>query len=91
MILVLAQLGSNGTGIVKRLASLNVEVRALVHNRDRTQCNASSMVAKEHPPPQRRVDGDDRPETLLGVLAGVKRAFLAKLIGTRRSATNCFH
>jgi uncharacterized protein YbjT (DUF2867 family) len=68
MILVTGATGSNGKEIVKRLASRNVQVRAMVRNRDRARANAVPIEV---------VEGDfDRPATLLGALAGVKRAFL---------------
>lgn len=67
MILVTGATGSNGREIVKHLASRNVQVRAMV--RDRARAIAVPNVEV--------VEGDfDRPETLLGALAGVERAFL---------------
>lgn len=66
MILVTGATGSNGREIVKHLASRNVQVRAMV--RDRARAIAVPNVEV--------VEGDfDRPETLLGALAGVERAF----------------
>lgn len=69
MILVTGATGSNGTEILKRLARRNVQVRAMVRDRDRARAIALPNVEV--------VAGDfDRPETLLGALAGVDRAFL---------------
>lgn len=69
MILVTGATGSNGTEIVKRLAAQNVQVRAMVRNRDRASAIAEPNVEV--------VEGDfDRSETLLNALAGVERAFL---------------
>lgn len=69
MILVTGATGSNGTEIVKRLASRNVQVRAMVRSRER----ASEIVA----PNVEVVEGDfDLPATLVDALAGVERAFL---------------
>lgn len=68
MILVTGATGSNGREIVKHLASRNVQVRAMVRDRDRARAIAVPNVEV--------VEGDfDRPETLLGALAGVERAF----------------
>jgi uncharacterized protein YbjT (DUF2867 family) len=70
MILVTGATGNNGLEILKRLAARNVQVRAMVRNRDRA--NAISAL-----PNVEIVKGDfDRPEMLLSVLAGVERAFL---------------
>ncbi|MGL5808302.1 MAG: NAD(P)H-binding protein, partial [Xenococcaceae cyanobacterium] len=67
MILITGATGSNGTEIVKRLATRNVRVRAMVRNR-------ASAIAL---PNVEVVEGDfDRPETLLAALTGVERAFL---------------
>ena len=69
MILVTGATGSNGREIVKHLALRNVQVRAMVRDRDRARAIALPNVEV--------VEGDfDRPETLLDALAGVKRAFL---------------
>lgn len=69
MILVTGATGSNGTEIVKRLATRNVQVRAMVRNRDRASAIALPNVEV--------VEGDfDRPETMLSALAGVDRAFI---------------
>jgi uncharacterized protein YbjT (DUF2867 family) len=70
MILVTGATGNNGTEIVKRLAAkAQVQVRAMVRNPDRASAIALPQVEI--------VEGDfDRPETLLGALAGVERAFL---------------
>lgn len=69
MILVTGATGSNGREIVKHLALRNVQVRAMVRDRDRARAIAVPNVEV--------VEGDfDRPETLLDALAGVKRAFL---------------
>src|ERR671932_43044 len=69
MILVTGATGNNGKEIVKRLAVADVQVRAMVRNRAR-----ASAIALPH---VEVVEGDfDRPETLLGALAGVERAFL---------------
>lgn len=69
MILVSGATGSNGTEIVKRLATRNVQVRAMVRNRDRASAIAVPNVEV--------VVGDfDRPATLLDSLADVERAFL---------------
>lgn len=69
MILVTGATGSNGTEIVKRLASRNVQVRAMVRNRDRASAIAVPNVEV--------VEGDfDRPATLFSALASVERAFL---------------
>jgi uncharacterized protein YbjT (DUF2867 family) len=70
MILVTGATGNNGLEVLKRLAGRNVQVRAMVRNRDR----ASEISAL---PNAEMVEGDfDRPETLLSALAGVDRAFL---------------
>lgn len=69
MILVTGATGSNGTEIMKRLASRNVQVRAMVRDQNR-----SSEIAV---PNVEVVEGNfDRPETLLSALVGVERAFL---------------
>ncbi|MEG3882436.1 SDR family oxidoreductase [Microcoleus sp. herbarium7] len=69
MILVTGATGTNGIEIVKRLASQNVQVRAMVRDRNRAKDIAAPSVEV--------VEGDfDRPETLPRVLAGVNRAFL---------------
>src|SRR5918997_1802812 len=69
MILVSGATGNNGTEILKRLATGDVQVRAMVRNLDR-----ASGIALPH---VEVVEGDfDRPETLLAALAGVERAFL---------------
>jgi uncharacterized protein YbjT (DUF2867 family) len=69
MILVTGATGNNGIEIVKRLAARNVQVRAMVRNRDRASAIADPDVEV--------VEADfDRPETLLKALAGVERAFL---------------
>jgi uncharacterized protein YbjT (DUF2867 family) len=69
MILVTGATGNNGTEIVKRLTARNVQVRAMVRDRNR-----ASKIAI---PNVELVEGDfDRPQTLLGALAGVERAFL---------------
>lgn len=69
MILVTGATGSNGTEIVKHLATRNVQVRAMVRNRDRAKAIALPNVEV--------VEGDfDRPETMLSALAGVDRAFI---------------
>lgn len=69
MILVTGATGNNGVEIIKRLAAQNFQVRAMVRNRDR-----ASAIAVPH---VEVVSGDfDHPETLLGALAGVERAFL---------------
>jgi len=69
MILVTGATGNNGTEIVKRLTARNVQVRAMVRDRNR-----ASKIAI---PNVELVEGDfDRPQTLLGALAGVDRAFL---------------
>lgn len=69
MILVTGATGSNGTEILKLLAAQNVPVRAMVRQRDRAKDIAAPKVEI--------VEGDfNRPETLLGALSGVERAFL---------------
>ena len=69
MILVSGATGNNGTEILKRLATGDVQVRAMVRNLDH-----ASGIALPH---VEVVEGDfDRPETLLAALAGVERAFL---------------
>jgi uncharacterized protein YbjT (DUF2867 family) len=69
MILVTGATGTNGTEILKRLATGDMQVRAMVRNRER-----ASTIALPH---VEVVEGDfDRPETLLAALAGVERAFL---------------
>ncbi|GAA6617652.1 SDR family oxidoreductase [Scytonema sp. NUACC26] len=69
MILVTGATGNNGVEIVKRLAARNIPVRAMVRNRDYPKDTAIPHVEV--------VEGDfDRPETLLGVLAGIEQAFL---------------
>jgi uncharacterized protein YbjT (DUF2867 family) len=79
MILVTGATGSNGTEIVKRLATRNVQVRAMVRNLDR-----SSAIALPH---IEIVEGDfDRPATLLTALAGVERAFLLTSSSERTQA-----
>ena len=78
MILVTGATGSNGTEILKRLATRNVQVRAMVRNRQRASAIPGSMAAKGIAVPNIEVvEADfDRPETLLAVLTGVERAFL---------------
>jgi uncharacterized protein YbjT (DUF2867 family) len=69
MILVTGATGNNGIEIIKRLAARNVQVRAMVRDRDRASAIAVPNVEI--------VESDfDRPETLLKRLAGVERAFL---------------
>jgi uncharacterized protein YbjT (DUF2867 family) len=70
MILVTGATGNNGTEIVKRLAAkADVQVRAMVRNRDRAGAIALPQVEV--------AEADfDRPATLLSALAGVERAFL---------------
>ena len=69
MILITGATGTNGTEILKRLATADVQVRAMVRNLAR-----ASVIAL---PDVEVVEGDfDRPETLLAALAGVERAFL---------------
>lgn len=70
MILVTGATGNNGSEIVKRLATQSVLVRAMVRDRNRA-------AAIRTLPNVEVVEGDfDRPQTLLGALAGVERAFL---------------
>ena len=79
MILVTGATGSNGTEIVKRLATRNVQVRAMVRNLDR-----SSAISLPH---VEVVEGNfDRPATLLTALAGVERAFLLTSSSERTQA-----
>jgi uncharacterized protein YbjT (DUF2867 family) len=69
VILVTGATGNNGTEIVRRLATADVQVRAMVRDRERAGAIALSHVEV--------VEADfDRPATLLGALAGVERAFL---------------
>jgi uncharacterized protein YbjT (DUF2867 family) len=70
VILVTGATGNNGTEIVKRLAAkADVQVRAMVRNRDRAGAIALPQVEV--------LEADfDRPATLLSALAGVERAFL---------------
>src|ERR687890_1545092 len=69
MILITGATGNNGTEILKRLLRADVQVRAMVRNRERASAIASPHVEV--------VEGDfDRPETLLAALDGVERAFL---------------
>jgi uncharacterized protein YbjT (DUF2867 family) len=69
MILVTGATGTNGMEILKRLATGDVQVRAMVRSLDRASAFALPRVEV--------VEGDfDRPETLLAALAGVERAFL---------------
>jgi uncharacterized protein YbjT (DUF2867 family) len=69
MILVTGATGNNGTEIVKRLATADVQVRAMVRDRER-----ASAIALPH---VEVVEADfDHPATLLGALDGVERAFL---------------
>lgn len=69
MILVTGATGSNGNEIGKRLAEQNVQVRAMVRDRNRASNQAIPNVEV--------IEGDfDRPETLASVLAEGKRAFL---------------
>lgn len=69
MILVTGATGNNGLEILKRLASQNVQARAMVRNRNRAKAIADLGIEI--------VEADfDRPETLLSALAGVDRAFL---------------
>ncbi len=69
MILVTGATGSNGIEIIKRLAGRNVQVRAMVRNRERAKAIAAPNVEV--------VEADfDRPETMLAALTGVERAFL---------------
>src|SRR5215212_6875442 len=70
MILVTGATGNNGTEIVKRLAAkADVQVRAMVRNRDRAGAITLPQVEV--------AEADfDRPATLLSALAGVGRAFL---------------
>jgi len=68
MILVTGATGSNGTEIIKRLVEKDIQVRAMVRDRNRANLVIPNVEV---------VEADfDRPETLQSVLAGVKRAFL---------------
>jgi uncharacterized protein YbjT (DUF2867 family) len=79
MILVTGATGSNGTEIVKRLATGHVPVRAMVRHLDRANAIALPHVEV--------VQGDfDRPTTLLTALAGVERAFLLTSSSERAQA-----
>lgn len=70
MILVTGATGNNGLEILKRLATQNLSVRAMVRDRDR----ATAISAL---PNVEIVEADfDRPETLLNALASIERAFL---------------
>lgn len=79
MILVTGATGNNGIEIVKRLAVRNVQVRAMVRHRDRAGAIAVPNVEVVE-------GGFDRPETLLGALAGVERAFLLTSSSERAEA-----
>src|SRR5829696_2007629 len=69
MILITGATGNNGTEILKRLLTADVQVRAMARNRERASAIASPHVEV--------VEADfDRPETLLAALDGVERAFL---------------
>jgi uncharacterized protein YbjT (DUF2867 family) len=69
MILVTGATGTNGQEVIKRLAAQNVQVRAMVRDRNRASAIADLNVEI--------VEGDfDHPETLLNALTGVDRAFL---------------
>ena len=69
MILVTGATGNNGVEIIKRLATRNVPVRAMVRDRDRATAITLPNVEV--------VEGDfDRQQTLLSALTGVERAFL---------------
>lgn len=85
MILVTGATGSNGTEIVKCLATRNVQVLAMVRNRDRASAIAVPNVEV--------VEGDfNRPKTLLSALAGVERAFFLTNSSEHAEAlTNRFH
>lgn len=79
MILVTGATGSNGTEIIKRLAPRNVQVRAMVRNRERASVLALSNVEV--------VEGNfDLSATLLEALAGVERAFLLTSSSERAEA-----
>jgi uncharacterized protein YbjT (DUF2867 family) len=69
MILVTGATGTNGREVIKHLAARNVQLRAMVRDRNRASAIADLNVEI--------VEGDfDRPETLLNALTGVDRAFL---------------
>lgn len=69
MILVTGATGNNGLEVLKRLASQNVQARAMVRDRNRAKAIADLGIEI--------IEADfDRPETLLAALAGVDRAFL---------------
>lgn len=77
MILVTGATGNNGVEIVKRLAGQNVQVRAMVRNRNQADAFTKCFPRKIAGSNVEVVEGDfDRPETLLVALAGVERAFL---------------
>lgn len=70
MILITGATGNNGLEVLKRLSAGNVQVRAMVRDRDRASAISSL-------PNIEIVEGDfDHPETMLSVLEGVERAFL---------------
>ena len=77
MILVTGATGNNGLEILQRLASQNVQVRAMVRAASGTQERARNRVQAIADLGIEMVEADfDRPETLLSALAGVDRAFL---------------
>jgi uncharacterized protein YbjT (DUF2867 family) len=69
VILVTGATGNNGTEILQRLATGDVQVRAMVRSRERASAIGLPRVEV--------VEGNfDRPATLLAALAGVESAFL---------------
>ncbi len=77
MILVTGATGNNGLEILQRLASQNVQARAMVRAASSTRERAHNRVQAIADLGIEMVEADfDRPETLLSALAGVDRAFL---------------
>jgi NmrA-like family len=77
MILVTGATGNNGLEVLKRLASQNVQARAIVRDASGTQERARNRAKAIADLGIEMVEADfDRPETLPSALAGVDRAFL---------------
>lgn len=77
MILVTGATGNNGLEILKRLASQNLQARAMVRDASGTRERARNRVQAIADLGIEMVEADfDRPETLFSALAEVDRAFL---------------
>ena len=87
MILVTGATGNNGLEILKRLASQNVQARAMVRDASGTRERARNRAKAIADLGIEMVKADfDRPETLPSALAGVDQAFLVTNSSERAEA-----